>query len=322
MGYLPIFLDLSGKSAIVVGKSSAAEAKARQLADAGAVVCRMDDAQSVAGAAVVICADADRAKCARIAQMARASGIPVNVVDEPELCDFIWPAIVDRSPVIVAISTGGASPVLAQILRARIEALLPATIGRLAQFAHQLRSRIARAVPDPAARRQFWRRVLDGPVGNLVLAGREENAAREVDRELLQAGSHRGHVSIIDARVDTDMLSLKALRRLQEADVLFLDHGVESVSSALARRDAVRMVIDGSEWTGKSFHRELARQISTMVAAERKVVCFQSGGRSGGLEFSPLAMALAGAGVPYEITPVAGVSFEPRPSVGPASHFS
>ena len=182
MDYLPIFLKLDGRSCAVIGGGEVAARKAGLLLEAGARVtvtapelcealaelaqqgriahrARAFDPVALDGASVVIAATDDRAVNAEVSRLAQQSRIPVNVVDDPELCSFILPAIVDRSPVVVAVSTGGSTPVLARLLRARLETLIPAAYGELASLAQRFRGRVKEALPQPR-RRPFWERVL------------------------------------------------------------------------------------------------------------------------------------------------------------------
>lgn len=193
MQYLPVFFDLRGRSALVVGGGAAAGAKARLLANAGAAVTVIaaeigDSARALAdegrvalkrrafadadvgGQALVVAASGDAVLDARIAAAARAHGVPVNVVDRAELSNFIFPAIVDRGEVVVGVSTGGAAPVLAQQLCARIERALPEGVGELAAFARAFRPTVAALLPDLDQRRRFWEQVF---AGVLAAEGRE-----------------------------------------------------------------------------------------------------------------------------------------------------
>ena len=178
MDFLPIFLNLKGARCLVVGGGAVAARKAGLLLGCGAkvavvapelgetlaaekaagriehIAARFDDAH-LAGATVVIAATDDHAVNAAVSRAAKARDLPVNVVDSPELCSFIFPSIVDRSPMIVAVSTGGASPVLARLMRAKLETLLPAAYGRLARLASDLRDRVKRHFANPAQRRIF-----------------------------------------------------------------------------------------------------------------------------------------------------------------------
>ncbi len=287
MRHFPIFLDLKDRPVLVVGTAAVAETKARQLASAGALVRRTGGFEGIGDAVLVVCADPDAALGATVAAVARGRRVPVNVVDRPELCDFIWPAIVERDPVTIAISTAGTSPVLARRLRTRIETLIPQSFGRLAAFAGAARSRIARAIPEPAARRRFWEIVLDGRVGELVLAGREAAAEGELNRTLLGAGGISGHVTFVDAGSgDPELLTLKALRRLQEADVIVCDRSVDLRIVELARRDGERL-----------FAGTAAENHTLLVALA------QAGRRVVRLNGSEEIERLAASGIPFNVVP-------------------
>lgn len=213
MQYLPVFFDLGGRPALVVGGGWAAVAKARLLADAGAAVTMI--APEVADAALALLkagrvalarrpfADADvREKAlvvaasgedtldASVAAAARAHGVPVNVVDRAELSSFIFPAIVDRGEVVVGVSTGGAAPVLAKQLRARLERALPERVGELAAFARAFRPTVAALIPDYDERRRFWEQVFAGTIAAAVLAGDLPKARERMMRALDRARRH------------------------------------------------------------------------------------------------------------------------------------
>ena len=260
MRYFPIFLDLAAGPVVLVGSGAAAVTKLRLLRAANARVrwYRNDaggpspenpnevisgaapDAIDLTDAVAVVAAEGGPADEV-VASRARALRIPVNVVDRPELSTFVVPAIVDRGDVVVAIGTGGLAPVLARRLRARIEALLPARIGELAALMGRYRTRLARAIPTYAARRRFWERVVDGPIGAALLAGRPLAAEAALARAIGDPARHanpRSPIVLIGAGLgDPDLLTLRALNALQNADVIF--H--ENVSGAVldcGRRDA------------------------------------------------------------------------------------
>lgn len=269
MRFLPVFLDLTCGSVLLVGGGAPARARLRLLLAAGARVrwfatgsvvhdvSGLDDAAvariersggdplaaDLAGVVGVLCAgagDIGRAVAAR----ARSLGIPVNVMDEPAHSTFIVPAVVDRGEVVVAIGTGGASPVVARRLRERIEALLPARVGDLASFAARWRDTVRLRLPDLALRRRFWERVIDGPVGADVLAGRGAQADQALASIASPASFARetgeGVVTLVGAGPgDPDLLTVKALRALQDADVIFYDELVSPEILDRARRDAV-----------------------------------------------------------------------------------
>jgi uroporphyrin-III C-methyltransferase/precorrin-2 dehydrogenase/sirohydrochlorin ferrochelatase len=199
MEFLPIFLDVKARRCVVIGDGADAARRAELLLAAGAavtIVAPHPDAalarllaagrcrhrreafrpEHLDGALLAMAASGDEALDREIADAASARSLPVNVHDRPALSSFIMPAIVDRAPVIVAVSTGGASPVLAQLLRARIEQALPAGLGALAERARALRERVRRRLPSPAARRAFWRRALTGRLAALVRADRPTDA--------------------------------------------------------------------------------------------------------------------------------------------------
>lgn len=240
MRHFPIFLDLSGKPVLMIGLGRIADAKAEQLAKAGAVVRRAATFDEIGASVLVVCVDPSQGEA--VAAAARAAKVPVNVVDRPELCDFIWPSIVERDPVTIAISTGGTSPVLARHLRARIELAVPEAFGKLAAFAGRLRARVARAIPDLGARRAFWDGALRGPAAERAMAGDAAGAVRELDRALLGVAASRGRVDFVALPDDPDGLTLGALRRLQDADIVFHPAKVDPAILNFARRDAERIV--------------------------------------------------------------------------------
>ncbi len=192
MRYFPVFLDLQGRRCLVVGDTPEARHKAEVLRGAGATVDHLAVLESVEpGYTLAVVTTGDERTDTEAARLLASLRIPLNVVDRPALCSFIWPAIVDRDPVMIAISTGGASPTLATLLRRRIERLVPEAVGELAALAGWLRARVHAALPEPASRRAFWRRVLEGPAGKLALAGQTRPALallRQQADEVLRAG--------------------------------------------------------------------------------------------------------------------------------------
>ena len=272
MRFLPIFLDLQSGPVLLVGAGDLARAKLRLLASAGAQVrwhatdgnhdlsgidaARVEIAQGdplaadLSGVIAILCAGAGEIGIAMSAR-AKAAGLPVNVMDDLAHSTFIFPAIVDRGDVVVAVGTGGASPVVARRVRERIEAVLPARIGDLANFIGAFRKSIHARIPEFALRRRFWERIIDGPVGALVLAGRKDEAAKalhEISDASAYAGGEegkaRGHVALVGAGPgDPDLLTVKALRALQDADVVFYDELVSAEVLDRARRDAARVPV-------------------------------------------------------------------------------
>jgi uroporphyrin-III C-methyltransferase/precorrin-2 dehydrogenase/sirohydrochlorin ferrochelatase len=276
MRFLPVFLDLQTGPVLLVGAGDLARAKLRLLAAAGARIrwfatdghhdvsgLDADDAARIElatgdpltadlrGVIAILCAGAGELGPAMSAR-AKAVGLPVNVMDDLEHSTFIFPAIVDRGDVVVAVGTGGASPVVARRVRERIEAALPARIGDLAGFIGRWRKQIHGRIPEFPLRRRFWERVVDGPIGALVLAGRgseAEAALKEIADPSAFAGARapgkvEGRVTLVGAGPgDPDLLTIKALRALQDADVVFYDELVSPEILDRARRDAARVPV-------------------------------------------------------------------------------
>jgi uroporphyrin-III C-methyltransferase/precorrin-2 dehydrogenase/sirohydrochlorin ferrochelatase len=276
MRYLPIFLDLRTGPVLLVGAGELVRAKLRLLSAAGARirwyatdgdhdVSGLDaaDAARIAfaegdplaadltGIIAILCAGAGDIAVA-MSVRAKSVGLPVNVMDDLVHSTFIFPAIVDRGEVVVAVGTGGSSPVIARRVRERIEAMLPARIGDLAGFIGRFRKQIHARIPEMALRRRFWERVVDGAIGTLVLEGRNdeaETALKNIDDAsafagALASGETEGHVTLVGAGPgDPDLLTIKALRALQDADVVFYDELVSSEILDRIRRDAARVPV-------------------------------------------------------------------------------
>ncbi|MFO1080525.1 MAG: NAD(P)-dependent oxidoreductase [Reyranellaceae bacterium] len=295
MHAFPLFLTLKGRRVLLVGGSDAAARKAELLLAAGARITLIADtvtgavAQLIAdgcvswaghdfdeadltGVVLAIVATPDEALQARVSAAAQRRCLPVNVVDRPRLSSFIMPAVIDRAPITIAISTGGAAPALARRLRAEIERALPAALGRLARFAEIFREQVRRTLGDPRARRHFWDRVFDGRVGELALAGDETGARRELIRLLDGArsdaerpdGAATGIVHLIGAGPgDPDLLTLKAHRLLHRADVVVHGPDLSPEILAMARRDAERVAVVPAEARGRLL--ALAREGRSVV---------------------------------------------------------
>ena len=328
MQTFPLFLSLTGRRALVVGGGEPAARKAELLLQAGARVTLIAEtvtgeiAQLIAegriawagngfeagdldGIALAIVATDDGALQARVSHAAQQRCVPVNVVDRPKLSSFIMPAIVDRGPITVAISTAGTAPALARKIRAEIERALPSTIGRLARFAEIFRDQVRRTLKEPRARRRFWDHVFAGRVGELALAGDEIGARRELIRLLDNARDRAGarHPSQPQAGIvhlvgagpgDPDLLTLKAHHLLQHADVVVHDPLVSREVLAMARRDAERIHAG----------TEIVECLVGLARAGKSVVYLKSG--RGGDEFA----SLAAAGIAVEAVP--GVDATPE----------
>lgn len=186
MTHFPICLDLAGKRCLVVGAGPEAERKAGALRRAGAhaVTAWHFVPADLDGCALAFAADAPPAVGEAVSRAARARGILVNVADRPELCSFIMPAVIERAPVTLAISTGGTSPALARRLRETLDVIVPRRLGALAALAGEFRARVRRSIADAATRRKFWERLFDGPVARLALAGEQDAARRQLEAAL------------------------------------------------------------------------------------------------------------------------------------------
>jgi uroporphyrin-III C-methyltransferase/precorrin-2 dehydrogenase/sirohydrochlorin ferrochelatase len=265
MDYLPLFLQLRSQPVVVVGGGRIAIRKVELLRKSGAQItvvapelreeldqlARRGELRYVAepfapphveGATLVVAATNDPAVNAAVSEAARARKIWVNVVDNPTLSTFIFPAIVDRSPIIVATSSGGESPVLARRVREQIEALLPEKLGALARFMGERRKTVQSTL-GALARRPFWERIVSGIVGTRVLAGDEAGASKAFEAEL-RAGPGVGEVYLIGAGPgDPDLLTLRALQLLQQADVVLYDRLVPAAVLERSRRDAERIFV-------------------------------------------------------------------------------
>ncbi len=306
MRHFPIFMDLHGRRALVLGEGEAAERKAEALQRCGAelVTAARFTPDLLHGCAIAIAAEAPEADIQAMVDAANARGIPVNVVDRPALCSFITPAVVDRAPITVAVSSGGAAPVLARLIRARIEALVPPSWGRLAAIADEFKTEIRRLLPDTALRRRVLERALGGRVADLVAAGDEDAARREMSRQIVDGAAPSGIVYLVGAGPGAaDLLTLRAHRLLGEADVIVHDRLVGADVLDMARRDAERIYV-GKARANHCLPQEGINDLLIRLGREgRKVVRLKGGdpfvfGR-GGEE----AEALQEAGVAFEVVP-------------------
>lgn len=330
MDYLPIFLRVRDLPCLLVGGGDVGERKLnlllqagarvtvlateinpaiRAYADAGRIELRIKPFEpgDVSGFGLVIAATHRHSVNLEIAEAARASKVPVNVVDRRDLCDFIFPAIVDRSPLLVAISSGGTSPVLTRLLRSQIEGWLPARLGLLAQLAARLRERVKQAIPNGHRRRHFWERILQGTVKDLALSGRISEAETLIESEILQENetpSRVGSVALVGAGPgDPDLLTLRALRLLQEADVVVYDRLVSPEVLALVRRDAKR-IYAGKERNQHTLPQERINELLIRLALQGQRVVRLKGGDPfifgrGGEEIETLMEH----GIPFQVVP-------------------
>ncbi len=329
MRHLPIFIDIKDRLVLVAGGGEAAARRAEAALNAGArvrlataEVCpaledvierpgvehrRRDfEAADLEDATLAFAATGDKALDERIAMLAKDVGIPVNVVDRLALCTFVMPAIVDRAPVVIAIASGGESPVLSRALKARLEALIPAGLGRLAKFAGAVRARVRAAVPDAIRRRHFWEDLVDGAIAEHVLAGQRDKAEALLTATLTEAdrGPIHGEVYLVGAGPgDPDLLTFRALRLMQKADVVLHDRLVPDSILDLVRHDAERVFVGKRRGEHALPQSDISKLMIKLAREGKRVLRLKSGdpfvfGR-GGEEIE----ALAAEGIPFQVVP-------------------
>jgi len=249
LDYLPIFLNVKGRRALIVGGGTMAARKAdllvRAECDITVVAATLNDdlarmvnehqlkhktgelcAADVDDCVVAFGSSEDETVIQRLCELAKAAGVPVNISDSPDHCDFIMPALVDRSPLLVAVGSGGTSPLLTRILKARFETTIPAAYGRLAEFAGSYRQRVKDALPDMARRLRFWETMIAGPIAEHLFSAQEDLAADLMDKLLDEAAADGdkmpdGEVYLVGTGPgDPDLLTFRALRLMQQADVV------------------------------------------------------------------------------------------------------
>lgn len=331
MDYFPLFLDLRDQRVVIVGGGDIAARKIALLERAGACITvispTLNDtlaelykeqriswlnehffATHVHGARLVVAATDDSRVNATVAYAAKRANIMVNVVDDLLHSNTIFPAIVDRSPVIVAVSSGGASPILTRLLREKLETLLPPSLGPLAALAGRYRDRIKAVLNNSADRRRFWDELLRGSVSHHLDANLPSEAAVELEKALYQIAQgqkvQKGKVILVGAGPgDPDLLTLKGLRAIQQADVILHDRLVSPGIMELVRRDAEKIVV-GKEGGGHSVTQESINQLMIEKAQQGLVVVRLKGGDPfifgrGGEELQ----ALRALGIDYEVVP-------------------
>ncbi len=295
MDAFPAFFPLSGRTVVVAGSGEPAQAKLRLLAGSPARIVHLQGADAAdpaayAGAALAFVASADEAFAQAAAAAARAAHVPVNVVDRPQLCDFTTPAVIDRGEVVAAIGTGGASPMLATMLRADIEQRVPEGAGRVAALFRQMQDEVRAALPQLHERRAFLREALAGPAASAAMAGDMEGAARLLREALAGGFAAQGRLRIVVASGPVDLLTLRAVRALAAADLLVAEPGADPAIISLARRDAERLA-----------PAEASPERLAALTAAGQVVAWVMTAPPGGEHLA----ALAGAGVAVEILPTA-----------------
>jgi len=290
MDAFPAFFPLRGKTVIIAGEGEGALAKARLFENSPATVqivagAEAFDAATYSQAVLVFVAHLDEDFCLKAAAAARQAGVPVNVVDRPSQCDFTTPALIDRGEVVAAIGTGGSAPLLASLLRADIEARIPPGVGQVAGLLRQMQGEIRAALPDLVKRRAFMRRVVNGQVADLAMAGDDAQAEAALRAELAQGAVLSGKLFAIVSEGPADLLSLRAARVLSEADVLIEGPGADPAIAILARRDSQRLMV--ADVDTRALNGLLSQGLQVVLIGKEAV------GRAQGLEVETLPAALS-----------------------------
>lgn len=305
MRALPLFHDLHDRLCLVIGGGDAATRKAAVLESVGARVVRRTTADDLHDVALVVVAEASDEIARRAFEQCTARGIPINAVDRPRYCSVTWPAIVDRDPITIAIGTSGAAPTLARLLRAQIERAVPAPMAALARLGETWRARVKSTLPAPVSRLRFWEGFFTGPVAEAALAGDVAEADRRA-RALLDGGEAqpRGIVHLVGAGPgDPELLTLRALRLIQSADVIIHDRLVSEEILAFARADALRLYVGKRRANHCVPQQDINALLVEHARAGKRVVRLKGGdpfvfGR-GGEEIE----SLLDAGISCDVTP-------------------
>jgi uroporphyrin-III C-methyltransferase/precorrin-2 dehydrogenase/sirohydrochlorin ferrochelatase len=328
MKYLPIFIDIQQKPCLVVGGGEIAHRKITLLLKARADVSCIDKSacssvQKLASegkitllkrafektdinAQVLIISATNKANLnAQVSHLAQTANIPVNVVDSPDLCSFIMPSIVDRSPIVIAISSAGKAPVLARLIRAKLESSIPNAYGKLADLAGDFREKVKAKFSKIEDRRYFWERIFSGIVAEKVFSGKLNEAKRDMQKQLDKSSeSDIGEVYLVGGGPgDPDLLTFKALRLMQQADVILYDRLVSEAVMELVRRDA-ELIYVGKERDNHSVPQDGINQLLVDLAKQGRRVCRLKGGDPfifgrGGEEIETLAEN----GIPFQVVP-------------------
>lgn len=329
MDLLPIFLNIRDRKCVVVGGGHVAYRKASLLVRAGArlqlvaetistelqqladehqaeIALQSFSVDCLADAELVIAATDDATVNQAISEAAKSLNIPVNVVDQPELCSFIMPAVVDRSPIVIAISSGGTSPVLIRKLKELIEVMVPARVNRLATLLGSYRQKIKQQVPAFGDRVRFWEALLESEIPELVYSGDEQRAIQHIDTRLHSAQETQatGEVYLVGAGPgDPELLTLKALRLMHKADVVLYDRLVSEPIMKRLRPDAEKIYV-GKQRDSHSMEQETINQMLVRLAREGHKVLRLKGGDPfifgrGGEELETLAES----GIPFQVVP-------------------
>ena len=329
MDLLPIFLNIKSKKCVVVGGGEVAFRKATLLLRAGAdlnivapvlsdelrklcvdtdcaITAREFEEADINNAILVVAATDDLKTNERVSVIASTLNIPVNVVDQPHLCSFIMPSIVDRSPIVVAISSGGSSPILTRKLKELNEAMIPGRIDKLAELLGSFRGRVKSEINDFSARIRFWENVLDSEIPELVYNGQDDEARSALDNWLTNPQNDRvgGEVYLVGAGPgDPDLLTLRALRLMHKADVVLYDRLVSPEVLLKLRPDAQKIYV-GKRSADHAVPQETINEMLVRLASEGNRVLRLKGGDPfifgrGGEELE----SLAAAGIPFQVVP-------------------
>jgi uroporphyrin-III C-methyltransferase / precorrin-2 dehydrogenase / sirohydrochlorin ferrochelatase len=328
MDFLPVFLRLNQQRVLLVGGGQVALRKAQLLVRAQAeltvvapAICeelqrlliaphvgqrRTFDDSDLDGVSLVVAATDDAALNRRVSSLANARKLPVNVVDAPALCSFIFPSIVDRSPLLVAVSSGGSAPVLARLLRARLETLIPSTYGSLVALMGRYRAAVKTRLLNTRQRMRFWEGIVNGPVGELMLSGQQARAEALLQATLADTrdSAAQGEVYLVGAGPgDPDLLTFRALRLMQQADVVLYDRLVSPEILRLVRQDAERIHVGKKRADHTMPQAEISQLLVSLALQGKRVLRLKGGdpfifGR-GGEEIAELAAA----GIVFQIVP-------------------
>ncbi len=332
MEQIPLFFNIRGRKVVITGGGTVAARRTEISLRCGAKVfvfaeeltdefipfrsqedfaheARHPEAGDLSGAAIAFGAAEDEQLDGILSRLAREAGVPANIADIPEKCDFIMPTMVDRSPLTIAISSAGSAPMLARLVRARLETMLPANYGRLAEFAGSFRDFVAEKLKTGVARRRFWEGIFEGTVSNLVLAGDEDLAKKQLTSDLNAAAidaehSALGEVFLVGAGPgDPDLLTFRALRLMQLADVVVHDRLIGEGVLGLVRRDAERVYV-GKRPKDHTLPQEEISELLVRLAREGKRVLRLKGGDPfifgrGGEEIEKLSAE----GIPFQVVP-------------------
>jgi len=303
MDYFPLFLKLTDRPCLVIGAGSIAARKIDLLSRAGAAITviakdisptvaemqkshhlsinqKTFDQLDVKGFHLVVSATNDSTTNQLVAKSATDLNILVNVVDNPALCSFIFPAIIDRSPIIAAVSSGGAAPVLARLLRAKIESLIPLEFGQLAYLAEKFRAQVKDKIKEPSQRRIFWENVLQGKIAELFFSGNQQKAEDQLKELLINTKNKAitGEVYLVGAGPgNPDLLTFRALRLMQQADVVVYDRLVSAEILDLTRRDSEKIYV-GKQRANHSLPQESINDLLLSLAKQGKRVVRLKGG--------------------------------------------